>query len=73
MIRYIYSSPLTNCRTSIESSIITRDAKGFRKYIIRFAAAMLPIALVNNMLRCVFASSLLLVSLDLSDTTIYEP
>jgi len=37
--------------TSIESSIITRDAKGFRKYIIRFAAAMLPIALVNNMLR----------------------
>jgi ATP-binding cassette subfamily D (ALD) protein 3 len=37
--------------TSIETAIIARDAKAFRKFLGRFAAMMLPIALVNNLLK----------------------
>lgn len=37
--------------TSIERSIITRDVKAFREYIVRFISLMLPISIVNAMLR----------------------
>lgn len=37
--------------TSIETAIIARDSKAFRKFLGRFAAMMLPIALVNNLLK----------------------
>ncbi|EKX51950.1 hypothetical protein GUITHDRAFT_84943 [Guillardia theta CCMP2712] len=37
--------------TSIETAIISRDKKAFRKYMLRFVGAMLPIAFVNNLLK----------------------
>ena len=37
--------------TSIESAIITRNKKGFFKYLLRFGFAMVPIACINNLLK----------------------
>ena len=37
--------------TAIESSIIGRDVKAFKHYVLRFISLMLPISLVNSLLR----------------------
>lgn len=37
--------------TSIESAIITRNKPNFYKYMMRFVGAMVPIAVVNNLLK----------------------
>eukprot|EP00282_Hemiselmis_andersenii_P042706 CAMPEP_0172056982 /NCGR_PEP_ID=MMETSP1043-20130122/6094_1 /TAXON_ID=464988 /ORGANISM="Hemiselmis andersenii, Strain CCMP441" /LENGTH=677 /DNA_ID=CAMNT_0012716463 /DNA_START=51 /DNA_END=2079 /DNA_ORIENTATION=- len=37
--------------TSIETAIISRDTRGFNKYLGRFALLMVPIAMVNNLLK----------------------
>lgn len=42
---------MIDVQTSIEASIISRDAAGFSSHLGRFIGAFLPVALINNVMK----------------------